>query len=134
MRVIPIALLSLLFASLAPVHAAVKTWIGGDGEWSTPTNWAPPGVPASTDSVVISIRTVGAPTNTVLSSLQLVGGWIGGDLTVSNLVWTSGGMGSGGAGSLPQRPSTLRGDYFPNNTSPTLDTNIPSNDPGKLMA
>ena len=45
-----------------------------------------------------------------------------------------GGMGSGGAGSLPQRPPTLRGDYFPNNTSPTLDTNIPSNDPNKLMA
>jgi RHS repeat-associated protein len=47
----------LLFITLAVLlrssHAATVTWIGGDGDWSTPANWDSGALPKNTDDVII---------------------------------------------------------------------------------
>ncbi|GHB96021.1 PEP-CTERM sorting domain-containing protein [Cerasicoccus arenae] len=49
------ALASILLVSLS-AHAAVVTWDNGstDGDWDTPENWDPTGIPAANDKVIIN--------------------------------------------------------------------------------
>ncbi|BBO36484.1 PEP-CTERM sorting domain-containing protein [Lacipirellula parvula] len=49
-------LVAALAAALAPtsaVHAAVKSWSAGNGNWATGGNWSPAGVPGAADDVLI---------------------------------------------------------------------------------
>lgn len=63
-------LLSFLF--LNPSYSAVKTWIGGNSNWSNGANWSPAGAPIGTDDVVInSVCTITMDVNPSINSLLI---------------------------------------------------------------
>ena len=55
---------------------AGKTWIGpaSGGNWSTAANWSPSGVPAASDLVTISGKSVNLSASATVASLTLTGG------------------------------------------------------------
>src|ERR1051326_8111721 len=50
-RALCLALCALL--SAATLQAATVSWVGGDGDWSTVTNWSSAALPGQNDDVVI---------------------------------------------------------------------------------
>jgi len=69
--------LSLLIL-LAGNHAIAGTvsWVGGTGNWNTPTNWDPAGVPGPGDGVLITedgTYTVTLDVDAIVASLTLGG-------------------------------------------------------------
>jgi fibronectin-binding autotransporter adhesin len=43
-----------LLLCVTPARAIIRTYIGGSGNWSTDTNWSPPGVPQNGDDLVFN--------------------------------------------------------------------------------
>jgi hypothetical protein len=71
-----IGIISAIFLSLSLISLGQKTWDGGgDGiNWSSANNWAPNGVPLSTDNVIITrngVRTINLNGNFSCASLTL---------------------------------------------------------------
>src|SRR5260370_14615140 len=90
---------------------ATKTWTGAlSTDWNTAGNWSPPGVPASTDDVLIG-TTANSPTlsvsGTTVNSMTISGTdtltldpVISPGLTVTNGITLSSGGGISGGGTL----------------------------------
>lgn len=54
-----------------PVHAATCTWIGGNGDWATSTNWSCEHVPTTSDDVVIDQKDVGPQINAATTGVDV---------------------------------------------------------------
>ena len=52
-RFITVAFVVLAFSPAEAVTAATKNWIAGTGNWNTPGNWSPVGVPGAGDDINI---------------------------------------------------------------------------------
>lgn len=58
--------------SCTSLHAAVITWVGGDGDWATTTNWSSGSLPGANDTVNISNgATVTSLTGSLPSTLTI---------------------------------------------------------------
>jgi sugar lactone lactonase YvrE len=61
------------------------TWTGAvSSDWSYPTNWNPPKVPAFSDRVVINSGSIIIPVNSAFDIMDWTGGSISGSLNISN--------------------------------------------------
>ena len=59
MNVQPLAFVTIVILAVSPAAvatAAVKNWVAGDGNWNTPGNWSPAGVPGAGDDVKIDLN------------------------------------------------------------------------------
>jgi hypothetical protein len=92
--------LALVLTALSARVASAQTtftWLGSTGDWFTPTNWSPNGVPGVLDTAIVSSGTVTANSQVFVANLTL-GGTLGGsgDVTVTDaLVWNDGGAMNG---------------------------------------
>src|SRR4051812_18718120 len=65
----------LWLGSAGNAAADTKTWVGGGGNWHTPANWSPVGVPSATDDVVIAAGTPSISTgDAAVGSIDLTSG------------------------------------------------------------
>src|SRR4051812_11777536 len=91
-KLVCVALLSLVV--VVRIVAADKAWVGGtSNDWFDADNWNPPGVPASTDSVVITnFATVVITGDVAVASLELRRATLvaSNQVTVTNLVVADG--------------------------------------------
>lgn len=96
------------FALSAPATLTVNsgnviTWLGGypgvggyADAWNNPTNWNPQSVPSTGDTVAINSGSLTLPANASYAVLNLNGGILLGNITVSaTLNWTGGQWGDG---------------------------------------
>jgi hypothetical protein len=91
------------FSSLTPGH---KVW-SGTGNWATPSNWTPPGIPGQQDTVTVASGTATLSDSTTLGSLRITNAAILiltnasltclGDLTLTNTakLYVYGGVANG---------------------------------------
>jgi hypothetical protein len=91
----------------------IKTWIGpaSGGNWSTSANWSPSGVPAASDLVTISGKSINLSASAVVSGLTLIGG---ASLTVAangNGVLRAGTLSISGDSKLDLKDNDLILDY-----------------------
>ena len=88
------------FASSA--LAVDRTWFGGTGDWNTITNWAPNGVPGSSDRAIISGGNAALTFDTGVAGFNVLGGRLfgAGNLAVSGLTTFTGGQIGGGGGNV----------------------------------
>ncbi|SFU50262.1 beta strand repeat-containing protein [Nitrosospira multiformis] len=92
-QILPIAAAMAASGVIQPAFAVDRTWFGGTGEFGVDTNWSPTGVPGSGDKAVINSGNSTLSINTAITSLDLLGGVLGGtgNLTLSGLsTWTGG--------------------------------------------
>ena len=78
-----------------PVAAGTNfTWVAGSGNWSTPGNWSPAGVPGAFDEAnILNGATVTLTANTTIGFLNFGAGTLNGSLlTVSNTCYWTGGI------------------------------------------
>jgi hypothetical protein len=86
-----------LIAMAVNSAGATLTWIGGNGDWSIPSNWDGARVPSLFDVAVINSGVVAADWESTVTGLTLTGGRLEGvgEIRVTgNFTWTGGSMGS----------------------------------------
>lgn len=82
-----------IILSLPGFSQTTYTWFGGGGNWNTPSNWQPNGVPGANDVAIINSGTVLVTGDVTVNGFSLNGGvfYGAGKLSVSGtLAWTSG--------------------------------------------
>jgi hypothetical protein len=87
----------VVIAIMVNSTAATLTWIGGNGDWSIPSNWDGARVPSLFDVAVINSGVVAADWESTVTGLTLTGGRLEGvgEIRVTgNFTWTGGSMGS----------------------------------------
>jgi autotransporter-associated beta strand protein len=93
-----VAMSAIGFASSA--LAVDRTWFGGTGDWNTAANWAPNGVPGSSDRAIIGGGSAALTFDTGVAGFNVLGGRLSGagDLAVSGLTTFTGGQIGGDGG------------------------------------
>jgi len=69
-KCLPSVALTLMLCGAGAVHpstAATRAWTGTVGDWPLGTNWAPSGVPASTDDVVVANGSADTPSSVTIT-------------------------------------------------------------------
>ncbi|HAB15229.1 MAG TPA: hypothetical protein PLX89_18720 [Verrucomicrobiota bacterium] len=84
-----------LITPLQTIAQIAYTWKGGSGNWSSPENWTPPGVPGPEDVATVASGTVLVNSAAIVGTLNFSGGSFQGD-GVPVLTVVHGGSWSGG--------------------------------------